>query len=466
MSLSLHQRVLEAIQPVNTLSGPGTGPLPPATTMDVFDGTSGDDTFNGTSGEDTFNMAAGGNDTVNGRRGDDTFKFGNELKGFGDSITGGSGFDTVILNGASYTSFFTVTAVMMTQVEQIELRGGHQYSFIIGSGVQNGRLLTVDASDTVSSFISTSGPADGKLHLIGGDSVEHFQINEGAIATLEMGANNDIVHFSTGRATIDAGADEDTVITHGGLSSNDKIKGGEGTDVLVFAGEETVVLGNQTVRGFESFTFNNLADYDVTTADGTVAAGQNLVVNAGSLGAANSLKFNGKAETDGTFSMTGGEANDVLKGGANNDTISGADGADSLTGGGGSDLLNGGAGHDTMNYANVSDSTGLSHDRLSAFDFEQDKIKLPVAVTDVEFNINNGALNVATFDDDMEAAVTAAKLDEQHAVIFNPSSGDFLSHTFLIVDANEEAGYQAGEDFVFDLIAPANQGEFDANNFI
>src|SRR6185503_11220198 len=113
----------------------------------------------------------------------------------------------------------------------------------------------------------------GELHLIGGESNEHFQINENAIATLEMGAGTDTVHFSTGRAIIDAGADDDTVIAHtGAVGNNDKIKGGEGVDNLVWSGENTVTFTNKTVKGFESFTFNNLANYSVTTADGTVGA--------------------------------------------------------------------------------------------------------------------------------------------------------------------------------------------------
>jgi hypothetical protein len=119
-----------------------------------------------------------------------------------------------------------------------------------------------------------------------------------------------------------------------------------------------------------------------------------------------------------------------------------------------------------MNYTAVSDSTGPTYDRLSAFDFAQDKINLPGTVTGVEFNINSGALNSGNFDNNLEAAVNASNLDANHAVIFNPSSGDLLSHSFLIVDANGEAGYQAGEDYVFDLIAPANQGSFDEDVFI
>lgn len=447
-------------------AGPIVVPVPPASTAEVFDGTTGDDDFTGGAGADTFNMAGGGNDTVNGRGGDDTFKFGNEFKGFGDSILGGSGFDTLVLNGTSYISFFSISGIMADSVEQIDLKGGHQYSIIIASGMQDGKLLTIDASDTVSTFISTSGPADGELHLIGGDSNEHFQINEDAIATLEMGAGTDTVHFSTGRAIIDAGADDDTVVSHLGVSSNDKIKGGEGVDNLVWTGETTVALTNKTIKGFESFTFNNLANYSVTTADGTVGAGQILTVNGLGLGGASALTFNGAAETDGIFAMTGGQADDNFRGGAGDDTLSGADGADILRGGGGSDLINGGTGHDQINVPNVADSTGVTRDRLSAFDFSQDKINLSVSVTDTEFNINSGALNSGNFDNNLEAAVNATNLDAGKAVIFNPSSGDLLTHTFMIVDSNGEAGYQAGEDFVFELIAPQNQGSFDASIFI
>jgi Ca2+-binding RTX toxin-like protein len=466
MTYSLSVRVRNyAIEPMAALNGPSPTPLPPAATMDVFDGTSGDDNFTGTGGDDTFNMADGGNDTVNGRGGNDTFKFGDSFETFGDHITGGSGSDTTILNGASYTGFFTINASMMTQVERLELRGGHQYSIVIASGVQNGKLLTIDASDTVSSFISTSGIApDGEVHWIGGNGNDHFQANDGAVATLEMGAGFDTVHFSSGKLKLDAGADDDTIISHGGLSTNDKLKGGEGTDEIVFTGDHDVVLANKTVKGFETFRFLNLNDFFITTADGTVGAGQTLVVDATNLADTHILNFNGTNETDGFFDMTGGDDNDVLKGGGMADTLEGAAGDDVLSGRGDADFLTGGNGNDEFHYAAVSDSTGLFRDRITAIDADRDTINVPGPVTDVDDTISTGTLSSATLEANMQSAVNASKLGANHAVLFTPSSGDLAGRFFLVIDANGSAGYQTAQDFVIELFTPVDLS-FTAETF-
>ncbi len=60
------------------------------------------------------------------------------------------------------------------------------------------------------------------------------------------------------------------------------------------------------------------------------------------------MTFNGTAELDGKFSITGGTGDDTLTGGDGADTISGGAGLDSLVGGAGADSLTGGADVDTI----------------------------------------------------------------------------------------------------------------------
>ncbi|SDG60459.1 calcium-binding protein, partial [Thalassobaculum litoreum] len=104
----------------------------------------------------------------------------------------------------------------------------------------------------------------------------------------------------------------------------------------------------------------------VTTHDGTVASGQTLTVNGSTNTSA--INWDGSAETDGTFSMTGGSANDTLKGGGGADTISGAAGNDFLYGTSGNDLLLGGAGNDELSGGDGADtvSGGAGNDLLRA----------------------------------------------------------------------------------------------------
>ncbi|MEJ1970005.1 MAG: bluetail domain-containing putative surface protein [Rhizomicrobium sp.] len=72
-----------------------------------------------------------------------------------------------------------------------------------------------------------------------------------------------------------------------------------------------------------------------------------------------------------------------------------------------------------------------------------------VAAIDPE--LFGGALSAASFDTDLAAAVDATKLAAHHAVLFTPNAGGDAGSTFLVVDANGVAGYQAGQDFVFEV---------------
>ena len=60
-------------------------------------------------------------------------------------------------------------------------------------------------------------------------------------------------------------------------------------------------------------------DYDIVSADGTVAAGQRFTVFGTNLGVDDDLSFDGSAETGGSFIMFGGQGVDTLTGGAGDD---------------------------------------------------------------------------------------------------------------------------------------------------
>src|SRR6202042_2276152 len=63
-------------------------------------------------------------------------------------------------------------------------------------------------------------------------------------------------------------------------------------------------------------------------------------VNAASLGAGDVLTFDGSAETDGRFAISGGAGNDVLTGGAGSDGFNLSHGGnDTAHGGGGNDVF-------------------------------------------------------------------------------------------------------------------------------
>ena len=84
----------------------------------VFGG-SGNDNVIGGSGADRFDLSTGGTDSAFGGDGNDQFLLGAALTP-ADTIDGGNGFDTVILNG-NYSAGLTFAPTTMTNVERLLL---------------------------------------------------------------------------------------------------------------------------------------------------------------------------------------------------------------------------------------------------------------------------------------------------------------------------------------------------------
>ncbi|MGH6872682.1 MAG: calcium-binding protein [Rhizomicrobium sp.] len=159
---------------------------------------------------------------------------------------------------------------------------------------------------------------------------------------------------------------------------------------------------------------------------------------------------------------------DTLSGEAGNDFLQGGAGNDILIGGAGADKLSGGAGRDIFRYGSVADSTGSSHDTITDFDasLTGDRFDLDVKVKAIAPDVASGNLRSGHFDADLAVDLTPGKLGVGKAVLFTASSGNLSGHTFLVVDANGHAGYQAGADYVFEVTSGANLDQLSTHNFI
>jgi Ca2+-binding RTX toxin-like protein len=184
--------------------------------------------------------------------------------------------------------------------------------------------------------------------------------------------------------------------------------------------------------------------------------------------------FNGSAETNGNFRLFGGAGADILTGGAGNDLIrtnagndqlNGGAGNDTLRGGLGADRISGGLGSDTFDYTAVAESTGTSYDTLIGFDFASDKINLPGSVTGWSGHVMQGSLSSGSFDADLAVALSS-QLESSNAILFTASQGTFSGRSFLIVDADGDGTYQAGADYVFELVNSTGLAAADAGVFI
>jgi Ca2+-binding RTX toxin-like protein len=421
-------------------------------------GNASNNIINGAGAGDVFFLQDGGDDVVTGLAGNDGFYFGAALTG-ADEVDGGAGtLDQVALQG-NYAGL-TLGAKNLVGIEQLVLLPGSDARFGDTSGaLYSYNITTVNANVAAGQqLIVTFNTlrAGENVTFNGAAETDGSFITYGGLGTdiITGGQNNDGFFFGTG----------------GRFGASDRVDGQGGTDQLglqgVYTGANAITFGADQLRGIEFIVALSGGDtrfgsggagysYDLTTNNGNVLAGQTLIVSANTLRADETLTFNGSAETDGRFQIFSGAGADVITGGAGADEISGLGGNDRITGGLGADRLTGGDGADTFAYASAAESTGLSFDQLIGFDSRVDRIDLPGTIGAVT-DLLQGTLRRASFDADLAAAVNG-QLDPSQAVIFTATSGDaeFAGRRFAIIDANGDGAYQAGTDYVIEIVSPA-----------
>lgn len=380
-----------------------------------------------------------------GGEGNDGWVVGATLSEY-DFIDGAGGRDVVALQG-NYLGYTLGTRVLQnietfTMLTGADTRfgesGANRFSYDLTTRDENvaaGTQLMVIATTLLEGenfAFNGAAETDGTFFIYGGKGVD----------TITGGAKNDTLFFAEQR-----------------FSAADRVNGGAGTDLLVLRGEYTganaVTLGANSLTSVETFTVMSASDvrfmpggssysYDVTSHDGNVAAGATLSMIGSKLRPNETFHFNGSAETDGQFRLFGGTGNDVITGGAGNDFFFGNLGRDVLTGG---------AGSDTFQYRTAAESTGVNCDQLIGFDCRTDKLDLPGDLPGLSDVIAGGLLSSGSFDVDLAAALDAF-LGRGEAALFTAGGGDMAGRSFLVVDGNDRAGYQAGEDFVIELVSP------------
>jgi hypothetical protein len=216
------------------------------------------------------------------------------------------------LNG-DYAAGVTFTATTMVNVEKITLAPGHHYKLTTHEAtVALGQTLTVDGSLLDSTNTLTF---DGSLETNG-----HFSILSGSGDDLITGgAQSDGFDLShAGIDTANGGAGDDTFTLGAALTAADQINGGTGAnDVVMLEADYStistkVAFGATTILNVEKIVLATGNDYDLISADATVASGQTLTIDASALGSADFITFDGSAETDGGFTFKGGAGDDTL----------------------------------------------------------------------------------------------------------------------------------------------------------
>jgi Ca2+-binding RTX toxin-like protein len=192
---------------------------------------------------------------------------------------------------------------------------------------------TLQLNQTQSNFVITGDKnltIDGKITVFDGTNRLDATDFTGKL-TLNLGKDSNITQIVGGKSddtfTLTAVDNQITGVT---------LNGNEGNDTLtVKVGASAAALNG--VTNVETIIFKEAAaNTTITTVDTLVASGATLTVDASSF-TTKTLTFNGGAETNGSFKITGGALADALTGGAKNDTLTGNGGLDVLTGGGGND---------------------------------------------------------------------------------------------------------------------------------
>jgi Ca2+-binding RTX toxin-like protein len=340
---------------------------------------------------------------------------------------------------------------------------------ILGGVYEAGSATSLDVTNSGHIFynvIFSSGTNvyDGTLGSISGEIFSGSGQND-----FTGGAGKEAFDLTLGTNTVDGGGGNDVFYLGANLNSSQTIDGGTGNDTVYLTGDYSagLVLGADTLVNVEKIVLDAGYSYTLTTDDNTVAAGARMIVDASALTSSYALKFDGSAETDGHFTLEGGAGNDYLTGGAGNDVMYGNGGDNRFTGGGGEDkIIATGDSHDRFIYTDVSDSTSTSHDIITGFSATADAFDLDVTVTGINSEVTSGRLSTGNFDANLASAIGAGQLAAGHAVLFTPTVGSLAGHTFLIVDANGVAGYQAGQDYVFDVTGAAHLNLLATSDFI
>jgi Ca2+-binding RTX toxin-like protein len=383
-----------------------------------------------------------GNDTITGNAGANLI----EVSGGIDVAHGGGGTDRLFVDYSNATLSVIGTAVNISD------GGGHAVTF---DGFENFTIYTGSGNDTITAgdgrnFIHTG---DGDDTITSGDG--HNEIGGGAgndTITAGDGGNriwggfgNDTITTGTGNDYVNGGLGDDTLTGGGG---NDTLDGETGNDTISGGAGNDDLIGGRGINILDGGTDIDTADYSLSGKGVTVslAIAVAQAVNAGETDTLTNIE-----------NLTGSDFRDTLTGDAGNNV---------LAGGMGLDHLNGGGGADSFVYGSAAESTSWSHDVITGFDALSDTFDLSFSVNAVDAAVTSGFLTSGHFDADLASAIGAAQLGAHDAVLFDVTSGSLSGDTFLIVDVNGQAGYQAGQDLVIQLDSAANLGSLSINDFI
>ena len=341
-----------------------------ASTGQTLTGNANSNAISAGTGNDNIHLWHGGvNDRVYSGAGNDNIFFGATLTS-ADVVNGGSGVDTVVVQG-DYGGGLTL-GVNHSQIENISILAGSNTSFgEPGTNRYDYVLTTNDANFAA----GVQARINGAALLVG----EDFTFNGSAETNASF-----VVYGGKGKDTLTGGLGNDIFFyAEERFASGDTVNGGAGYDGMFLRGNYVIDFNAPGYTGLftniENLTLTSATDeryargggsefdYNLTLSNAIVKPGETLTVSGALLMATETMIVDASQESDGFVRLFGGKAADTLKGGALADLIHGNLGADTLSGGGGAD---------TFRYDSTGESNAATRDHILDFTPGTDKIDL------------------------------------------------------------------------------------------
>ena len=391
-------------------------------------GTSKADTLTGGAGDDVLS-GLGGNDVLMGGAGSDV-------------LTGGAGTDK--MDGGE---------------------GGDRY--MIDKSTDHVAAEIADTGSAGVDELRFAATAKDALTLLAGDTgIERVVIGTGTGATAVTSATTAI---NLNAAAVRNGL---TLIGNAGINSltgtafADSLDGGAGVDTLIGgSGNDTYIVDLTATGGLQDSVTESGAD----AGDSLVLRGASTNASAVTLTLSAALE-NLDASATGTslLNLAGNAASNSLVGNAAANLISGNAGNDWISGGAGADVLDGGLGNDVFAYGASTQSDRATTDRINNIDFggtdagtAADRFHfdgLTITTATLLNNVSTNAMNTLG-----ALQNTLSFMGAGGAVLMNVTSGVGVG-TYLFIDANGQAGYQASGDYAIQLVGVSHLTNFDVSD--
>ncbi len=360
-------------------------------------------------------------DALFGGAGDDVLS-----AGAGDSVDGGSGEDTIILNLSSVTGpvKMDLTAAFAggsANIDGAVWRGLERYGQIAGSEFAD-TIILGDARIAETAYggsIIALGGGDDALSagrdadtVYGGDGDDRISGRGG----------DDALYGSSGADTLNGGDGYDTL---DGGDGDDVLSGGAGDDLLV-GGE-----GNDSLLGGKGADWVDYSRHFAVQVDLAITGRQDT-------GGAGLDRLNDIENVIGSTRddrLRGDDRANALDGSEGRDSINGRGGDDVLTGGAGRDALTGGTGRDTFVFMQPERSSSL-RDRITDFESGTDHLALDREAFSAFEGASAGGIAANAFVLGREAATTQQSLiyDRTAGLLYYDADGSGAGAQVLIAE--------------------------------